>query len=77
MSFAQMREKLGEGQYPSWTSVQTDLETMFNNAMVFNAPTTPYHKQVQFEMLKTAMCGQSMFKTSCNCQKLNMYLDFV
>lgn len=46
MSFAQMRAKLGEGEYPSWSSVQTDLETMFNNAMVFNAPTTPYHKQV-------------------------------
>lgn len=42
-----MRTKLQEGAYPTWNSVQTDLETMFNNAMVFNAPTTPYHTKAR------------------------------
>lgn len=46
MSFAQMREKLTDGAYPTWTAVQTDLETMFNNAMIFNGPATQYHQKV-------------------------------
>ena len=46
MSFSQMQTRQLKGEYPTWDVVQSDLETMFNNAMVFNAPTTPYHQKV-------------------------------
>jgi len=46
MSFSQMRTRMLKGEYPNWGVVQGDLETMFNNAMVFNGPTTPYHQKV-------------------------------
>ena len=46
MSFSQMQTRLLKGEYPTWDVVQSDLETMFNNAMVFNAPSTPYHQKV-------------------------------
>ena len=46
MSFSQMRDRLAKEEYTSWRSVQEDLETMFNNAMVFNGPKTPYHLKV-------------------------------
>ena len=46
MSFSQMQTSLAKGEYKSWDLVQRDLETMFNNAMVFNNPTTHYHQKV-------------------------------
>ncbi len=46
MSFSQMRTRMLKGEYDTWGTVQSDLETMFNNAMVFNGPTTPYHQKV-------------------------------
>lgn len=47
MSFAQMRERLAAGDYTAWIIVQQDLETMFNNAMVFNAPASVYHQKAR------------------------------
>ena len=41
-----MRERLEKYEYPSWQPVQEDLETMFNNAMVYNPPASPYHLKV-------------------------------
>ena len=52
MSFTQMRERLEMYEYASWQPVQEDLETMFNNAMVYNPPTSPYHLKV---------CGYPVF----------------
>jgi len=46
MSFSQMQTRMLKGEYATWDVVQADLETMFNNAMVFNLPTTPYHQKV-------------------------------
>ena len=46
MSFTQMFERLAAGEYTSWAPVQADFETMFNNAMVYNAPDTIYHRKV-------------------------------
>lgn len=46
MSFFQIHASLKDGLYASWEAVQRDLETMFNNAMVFNEPNTHYHQKV-------------------------------
>ena len=52
MSFMQVRKRLEKYEYSSWQPVQEDLETMFNNAMVYNPPTSPYHLKV---------CGHPVF----------------
>lgn len=38
-----MRERLAKGSYSAWAGVQEDLESIFNNAMVYNGPLSPYH----------------------------------
>lgn len=48
MAFTMIRRKMDAGDYLTWDAFQADMETMFNNAMIYNTPDTIYHKQVLF-----------------------------
>ena len=47
MDFTTMRARLEARQYTSWDELQSDMETMFNNAMVYNPSRNRVHKQVR------------------------------
>ncbi len=48
MDFATMWGRFRGGAYhASWDALADDLDTMFKNAMLFNAPETVYHKQAR------------------------------
>ncbi len=47
MDFRTMREKVGRSEYATWDAFKEDLTTMFNNAMIYNAPDTVFHKEVR------------------------------
>ena len=42
-----MHARFEAGAYSNWDALRADLDTMFSNAMTFNAPTTVYHKQAR------------------------------
>ena len=46
MDFATMWGRHQGGAYlGGWSALRDDMDTMFKNAMIFNAPDTVYHKQ--------------------------------
>lgn len=47
MDFMTMHARFEAGAYANWDALRADLDTMFSNAMTFNAPTTVYHKQAR------------------------------
>ena len=47
MDFMTMHARFEAGAYSNWDALRADLDTMFSNAMTFNAPATVYHKQAR------------------------------
>ena len=47
MDFMTMHARFEAGAYGNWDALRADLDTMFSNAMTFNAPATVYHKQAR------------------------------
>ena len=48
MDFMTMHARFEAGAYSNWDALRADLDTMFSNAMTFNAPATVYHKQARY-----------------------------
>ncbi|KAK9863750.1 hypothetical protein WJX84_003356 [Apatococcus fuscideae] len=47
MDFKKIRAQLDAGFYKTWDSLMEDMETMFNNAMIYNTDDTVYHQQAK------------------------------
>ncbi|KAK9830677.1 hypothetical protein WJX74_002035 [Apatococcus lobatus] len=47
MDFTKIRAQLEAGFYRSWDTLMEDMETMFNNAMIYNTDDTVFHQQAK------------------------------
>ncbi len=64
MDFTTMRARLEARQYMSWDELQSDMETMFNNAMVYNPSRNRVHKQVRGLHFQQRKRAQRVFRAN-------------